>query len=179
MIKDFTLKKAADSDLAPIRMLYWKLLDSSEQYAHILQWKKDIYPADEDWKFYIDNNEMYVLCDHNDLIGAFVLTRSQSQDYRKIDWEIDAKDDEVSVVHLLVVDPDYQGRGIATAILDEIIRIAKTMGKKAVRLDAIITNKPAQKIYEKYGFIRRGQAQEYYESTGFTEFIFYEYILCY
>jgi ribosomal protein S18 acetylase RimI-like enzyme len=36
---------------------------------------------------------------------------------------------------------------------------------------------PAQKLYEKYGFVNCGTAQEYYESTGETEFVFYEYAL--
>lgn len=68
-------------------------------------------------------------------------------------------------------------RGIATAVLDELIRIAKEANKKAVRLDAIGTNKPAQKLYEKYGFINCGKAMEYYESTGKTEFVYYEYVV--
>ena len=67
--------------------------------------------------------------------------------------------------------PEYQGDGAATAALDEIKK------KKAVRLDAIGTNVPAQKLYEKYGFVSCGTAQEYYESTGETEFVFYEYVL--
>ena len=32
-------------------------------------------------------------------------------------------------------------------------------------------------LYEKYGFVNCGTAQEYYESTGETEFVFYEYVL--
>jgi len=77
----------------------------------------------------------------------------------------------------LAIHPEYQGKGIATAALDELIRIAKETKKKAVRLDAIGTNKPAQKLYEKYGFINCGKAMEYYESTGKTEFVYYEYIV--
>ena len=67
-------------------------------------------------------------------------------------------------MHLFVVDPEYQGRGIATAVLDELIRIAKEANKKAVRLDAIGTNKPAQKLYEKYGFTKMGKYKTIYDS---------------
>ena len=67
--------------------------------------------------------------------------------------------------------PEYQGDGAATAALDEIIKLAADKKKKAVRLDAIGTNVPAQKLYEKYGFVNCGTAQEYYESTGETEFV--------
>lgn len=176
-MQNLILKKAVITDLDRIRDFYWKLLDSSEKYTRILQWKKGIYPADDDWIYYIDNEEMYFIFDNTNLVGAAALTKSQSAEYRKINWSIDAEDDEVAVIHLLAVDPDYQGHGIASAALDKITKLAVNMHKKAVRLDAIATNKPAQKLYERYGFINCGTAQEYYESTGLTEFIFYEYVL--
>ena len=53
--------------------------------------------------------------------------------------------------------PEYQGDGAATAALDEIIKLAAGKKKRAVRLDAIGTNVPAQKLYEKYGFVNCGQ----------------------
>ena len=39
------LRKAKRTDIDTIRNIYWKLLDSSEEYARILQWKKNIYPV--------------------------------------------------------------------------------------------------------------------------------------
>ena len=68
----------------------------------------------------------------------------------------------------------YQGQGYATAALQELVRLAEKLGKKALRLDAIGTNKPAQKLYEKFGFANCGTEQLYYESTGLTKFVFYE-----
>ena len=97
--------------------------------------------------------------------------------YRKIHWKVKADDQDAAVVHLLMILPEYQGDGAATVALDEIIKLAADKKKKAVRLDAIGTNVPAQKLYEKYGFVNCGTAQEYYESTGETEFVFYEYVL--
>lgn len=176
-MRNLKLYKAVITDLERIREIYWKLLDSSEEYASILQWKKEIYPNDSDWITYIKNEEMYLICHDTDLVGAVVVTNTQSEGYREMKWTIDTADDEVAVVHLLAVDPDYQGKGIATATLDEIIKMAEHMEKKAVRLDAIGTNKPAQKLYEKYGFINCGKGKIYYESTGLTEFVFYEYVL--
>lgn len=105
------------------------------------------------------------------------VTNAQSKEYRKIHWRVKANDQEAAVVHLLMILPEYQGGGAATAALDEIIKLATDKQKRVVRLDAIGTNMPAQKLYEKYGFVNCGTAQEYYESTGETEFVFYEYTL--
>ena len=176
-MQDLTLKKAILANLDEIRTLYFKLMDSSKEYAHILQWKKEVYPSDKDWIAYINQEEMYLLYLDKNLVGAVAITKSQPEEYQKIRWKIVAKDNEVSVVHLLVIDPDYQGKGIATALLDEIIKMVANMNKKAVRLDAIATNKPAQKLYENYGFVNCGTEQEYYESTGVTDFVFYEYVI--
>ncbi len=111
------------------------------------------------------------------MIGAVAVTNAQSKEYRKIHWKVKADDQGVAVVHLLMILPEYQGGGAATATLDEIIKMATGKQKRVVRLDAIGTNVPAQKLYEKYGFVNCGTAQEYYESTGKTEFVFYEYAL--
>ena len=176
-MKSLKLKKASIRDLNQIRALYWSLLDSSLKYGRILQWKKNIYPNDNDWNKYIINDEMYLILEDINVIGAVAVTNAQSKEYRKIHWKVKADDQEVAVVHLLMILPEYQGGGAATATLDEIIKLVAGKKKRAVRLDAIGTNVPAQKLYEKYGFVNCGTAQEYYESTGETEFVFYEYAL--
>ena len=177
IMKNLRLKKVSIKDLDQIRALYWRLLDSSPKYGQILQWKKNIYPNDDDWNSYIVKGEMYLILKDTDVIGAVAVTNAQSKEYRKIHWKVKADDQDAAVVHLLMILPEYQGDGAATVALDEIIKLAADKKKKAVRLDAIGTNVPAQKLYEKYGFVKCGTAQEYYESTGETEFVFYEYVL--
>ncbi len=176
-MRSLRLRNISIEELDQIRELYWKLLDSSPKYGQILQWKKNIYPNDDDWTAYIANGEMYLILQDADVIGAVAVTNAQAEEYRKIHWTVKIEDQEAAVVHLLMIAPEYQGQGAATAALDEIIKLAAAKKKKAVRLDAISTNVPAQKLYEKYGFVNCGTAQEYYESTGETEFIFYEYVL--
>ena len=173
-MKHLKLVNAASDDLDTIRSIYWELLDSSEEYASILRWKTDIYPADEDWLSYIAKGEMPLIWDECNLIGAVALAKSQPEDYRKVRWTVDARDDEVAVAHLLAIRPQYQGQGYATAVLQELVKLAKKLGKKALRLDAIGTNKPAQRLHDKFGFTNCGTEQLYYESTGLTKFDFYE-----
>ena len=61
--------------------------------------------------------------------------------------------------------------------LDKLLYINKIQsknGKKAVRFDALKSNIPAQKMYERYGFKFRGIQKLYYENTGWADFLFYE-----
>lgn len=62
-------------------------------------------------------------------------------------------------------------------MIEETIKLAKTQGKKAVRLDALASNIPAQHMYQKNGFMYRGIRNQYAKNTGWTDFYFYEYIL--
>lgn len=172
-----TLTAAGLEQLPLIRNLYWKLLDSSEEYAGILQWKKEIYPADEDWIRYIQKGEMFLLWDAAALIGAVALTETQPDAYREGSWSVPSSEGEVLVIHLLAIHPDHQGRGYARAALDAIGAFARARGKRTLRLDAIATNKPAQRLYEAYGFQSCGTRRLYYESTGLTDFLFYDYPL--
>lgn len=172
-----TLTAAGLEQLSLIRNLYWKLLDRSEAYAGILQRKKGIYPADADWIRYIQKREMFLLWDADALIGAVALTDTQPDAYREGSWSVPASEGEVLVIHLLAIHPEHQGRGYARAALDAIGTFARTRGKRTLRLDAIATNKPAQGLYEAYGFHRCGTRRLYYESTGLTDFLFYDYPL--
>ena len=103
------------------------------------------------------------------------VTKSQSKDYHCINWSIDAADDEVAVIHILCVNPDYQQQGIGKRMIQESIAIAKKEMKKAIRLDALESNTPAHRLYQSLGFEYRGKQHLYAENTGWTNFLFFEY----
>ena len=49
------------------------------------------------------------------------------------------------------------------------------VNEQAIRLDALASNTPAHKIYERLGFEYRGKQHLYAENTGWTDFYFFEY----
>ncbi len=55
------------------------------------------------------------------------------------------------------------------------IRLAQSKGMQAIRLDALASNTPAHKIYERLGFEYRGKQHLYAENTGWTDFYFFDY----
>ena len=102
------------------------------------------------------------------------VTMYQGDDYHAIEWTKQLNDNEVAVIHILAVNPDFQGKGIGTMMIRESIELAKQNGKKSVRLDALASNTPAHKIYEALGFQYRGKQHLYAENTGWTDFFFFE-----
>ena len=126
---------------------------------------------------YIEQNAMYLLLDGERIAGAMAITMFQTEDYHSVKWEIDAKDDEVSVIHILAVNPNCQGNGVGKKMLNEAIRISRASGKLACRLDALASNIPANHLYQSNGFVFRGKQHWYAKNTGWTDFYLYEYVL--
>jgi len=63
----------------------------------------------------------------------------------------------VADVNTVVVNPKYQGKGIATAMFQEAFRIAKEKQIQIVRIDVETRNAPAHRLYLKVGFAEYGR----------------------
>ena len=117
---------------------------------------------------------MYIYREQGVIVGAMAVTMYQGEDYHAIDWSQQVPDEMVAVIHILAVSPGYQGKGIGSEMIREAIRMALSNGMKAIRLDALASNTPAHRIYERLGFVQRGQQHLYAENTGWTDFYFFE-----
>lgn len=89
-------------------------------------------------------------------------------------WKLEAADDEVCVVHILCVAPEFQKKGIAARTMRDVIEMSRESGKKAVRLDAMKCNTPARRLYESLGFSTAAERNWHTENAGWTDFILYE-----
>lgn len=102
------------------------------------------------------------------------VTMYQEEDYHAIEWSKQVADNKVAVIHILAVSPDCQGKGIGSEMVREAINLAKEKGMQAIRLDALASNIPAHRMYERLGFEYRGKQHLYAENTGWTDFYFFE-----
>ena len=62
------------------------------------------------------------------------------------------------VLHTLAVDPDMNGRGIGSKVIEFCVDKAQAEGSRALRVDIVPGNLPARKLYEKNGFTYAGDA---------------------
>lgn len=138
------------------------------------RWSKGKHPTEEGIKAYINEGSMYLYCERGVIVGAMAVTMYQGEDYHAIDWSQQLPDDKVAVIHILAVIPDIQGKGIGSEMIREAIRLAQDNGMQAVRLDALASNTPAHRLYERLGFEYRGKQHLYAENTGWTDFYFFE-----
>ncbi|GAB2815008.1 ribosomal protein S18-alanine N-acetyltransferase [Actinocorallia aurea] len=69
-------------------------------------------------------------------------------------------------VQTIGVSAASQGRGLGAALLTELLAEAARRGCRRVFLEVRADNEPAQKMYEKFGFVRIGVRKRYYQPSG-------------
>ena len=73
--------------------------------------------------------------------------------------------DEIHL-HNIAVRKDMQRQGIASRLLDEAIGNSRPKGARWLTLEVRLSNRSAQRFYEKFGFFVRGIRPNYYTDTG-------------
>ena len=161
-------------DLETVKVHYIKVIENTPEIEKYARWVYGKHPTDEGLRSYIENGEMYLLMDQDTVAGMVVIVMHQGLDYEAVPWAEKLENDQVATLHLLAVCPEYRERTLGNTILELAGELAKQNGKKAMRLDVLESNLPAQRMYEKAGYVYRGKQRWYAENTGWTNFLLYE-----
>lgn len=120
--------------------------------------EKDAYEGDVPWgktAFLSELNGpqpvLYLIVEHEGQAVAFIGVRFEQEDGHITN---------VAVLH------EYQGRGLATILLEEVIEAAKRSEYASLSLEVRISNMDAQRLYRKLGFVSRTVKKNYYLSNG-------------
>ena len=145
--------RAADiSEYERVRLFYYSLINEMAQLPYGAGWIKDVYPSREMIKGCVEAGEYYIAEENGSICGAMVVNHSFNESYRDFNWPTKAEDDEITVIHALGVHPKYMGKGIAKRMVRFVINKANEEGQKAIRLDVLKGNLPAEKLYSGLGF---------------------------
>ena len=169
------LYQATIEEYDSIIAFYDDVIERTPDVRKYARWLKGKHPTADGIRAYIEEGSMYLYKEQGTIVGAMAVTMYQGEDYHAIEWSRQVPDNEVAVIHILAVSPDRQGTGIGSKMVREAIELAKAKCMKAIRLDALATNTPAHKLYQRLGFEYRGKQNLYAENTGWTDFFFFEY----
>lgn len=95
----------------------------------------------------LDRAELIVAETDGRLVGSVTLYLNSRQSYQ--DWP-----DDWAVVRLLAVLPDYRGRGIGRALMEECRRRCRRSGGSTIGLHTTDVMFIARDLYEHMGFVR-------------------------
>ena len=176
-MKPVDICRANKNDYEEVRLFYHSLIDNLNPEQRYVGWKKDIYPSPEFLQRSIENGNLYLCRDGERIAGAMVLNHEYNESYKNYRWQTVADDSEVLVIHALGVHSFFHGKGYAKAMVQKAIAIAEEIEMKAIRLDVLDGNIPAEHLYQGIGFQYLTTMQMYYEDTGWTSFKLFEYVL--
>ena len=111
----------------------------------------DEYPTMENINFDFEHDCLYVLKDEEKVIGAISVNYENEFDDLKDVWLYTKDPCEIA---RLVVNPEYQNKGLGEFIIKEISKILSEKGYYCIHLAVAVNNLPAVRLYDKCGFLQ-------------------------
>ena len=173
-MEELVIRRAEMKDYETVRQFYYDVIDGFQTYEFKPMWEKDIYPSREQLKTSIGLGEYYMGLLGEKMVCGMIMNHSWNDGYDSCPWRVDAKREEVTVLHALGVLCGYTGRGFAKALVSYAIAEAKKNGGKAMRLDVLEGNIPANRLYEAFGYEKISTLSLFYDDTGWMNFELYE-----
>ncbi|AEU36408.1 GNAT family N-acetyltransferase [Granulicella mallensis] len=118
-----------------------------------LQWD-DRYPNPEVFAQDVQLSQLWVADVDGTLAGMAAITTDQSPEYAQVGWDIH---ELAIVVHRIAVDPDFAGRGIAIALMQQAETVARERGIAKLRVDTNTQNQVTQRLFPKLGYTFAGE----------------------
>lgn len=146
------IRKATFNDIEQIEDTYNEHFKHEIEYGAFTVFKKGVYPTRKDAEKAISAGSLYVYERAGSIAGSIIIDKVQPTEYAGIVWGQTLIDDEVMVIHLLMVRPSMAGNGIASSLVRYAMEMAKNNSCKVLRLDTGSQNIPAVTLYKKLGF---------------------------
>ena len=168
---------AKTEEFTRVRDFYWRLIDRMEGGKFDPGWRRGVYPSDAELQHALGRGELWLLEDGTDIAAAVIVNNDCNPGYEGLPWAVEAPPERVYVLHVLGVDPDRQGRGVARRVVEECLALARSRDAACVRLDVLGGNEPAERLYKRAGFRFVAAKKMFYEDTGWMEFRMFEFPL--
>ena len=174
---EYEIRKAVIDDIDEVTEKYNDVIDYVTQLPFICRWEKGVYPTYETALKAITEESLFVLVIDGKIAASAVLNNEYTKTYDKADWGIDLSYDDIIVLHTVAVHPSYLKLGLGRAITMFSVEYAKSLNKKAVRLDAAQQNIPANALYRSCGFTHVATVDLEFGVEGFKWSELYQILL--
>ena len=152
IIMGITIRKATATDLDAVSGIYDRIHDEIEAGRASIGWIRGDYPTRATAEASLSRGD---LCGEelNSEVGCTaILNQTQVDAYFGAPWEHDVPENEVMVLHTLVIDPSRKGAGLGQTFEAYYERYALDHGCRALRIDTNARNTAARNFYRKLGY---------------------------
>ena len=148
------IRKATAADLSVVEAIYDEIHDAEEKGIITTGWLKGIYPVRAVAESALQRDDLFVMEEDGILCGAALINQIQVDVYAGAPWKQDVPDDQVCVLHTLVISPKANGRGLGKQFVRFYEAYALRNGMPELRMDTNERNMRARAMYRRLGHIQ-------------------------
>ena len=154
---DYSIRKACEGDILAIAGIYDRILAKEEAGQATIGWVRGVYPTESFARKALGADDLFVLESEGKICATARINQEQVPEYADGDWLYpNAPEEEIMVLHTLVVDPLCAGGGYGTAFVAFYEQYAAAHGCRYLRMDTNMINAAARRFYAKLGFHESG-----------------------
>ena len=151
------IRKATTNDIPAIAAIYDEIHNREAAGETTTGWLRDVYPVRRTAEEAVARGDMFVQEDADDrIVGTGIINQLQVDVYEDGNWQYPAPDDEIMVIHTLIISRKTNARGLGSEFLAFYESYAKEQGCSFLRLDTNARNTAARSFYKKHGYTEIG-----------------------
>ncbi len=146
------IRLAFAEDVRAVSRIYDHIHDAEEANRASIGWVRGVYPTVHTAEEAITRRDLFVYEEEGQIMASGIVNQIQPPAYAEGNWAAAAAPEEVMVLHTLVVDPGWSGKGIAHAFVQFYEEYARQAGCRVLRIDTQEKNHAARHLYAGMGF---------------------------
>ena len=146
------IRKAGIKDLDAVDCLYQEIHDAESAGLITTGWIREIYPVKATAEAALERGDLFVLEEDGRILGSGIINQLQVDVYESAPWKYQAPDEQVCVLHTLVISPAARGKGYGREFIRFYEAYALRHGCLELRIDTNERNLAARAMYSKYGY---------------------------
>lgn len=160
------IKKAKAEDFDELKIFYVRMNEIINSRNNGYNPDNAVFPTDEMINKAIASEGQIIGIEDGRIVAGCIVSGEGEPAYNTAKWNVDAKDNEIWILHALRVAPEYEGRGFAKQMLSYVIDIAPKRNRKAIRLD-VLEGYSVENLYLSFGFKYIDTVEILYDDIGY------------
>ena len=149
-------RKATAQDLPAIEKIYEDIHTEEEAGRTSIGWIRGVYPTRKTAEASLLRGDLFVAEADGEVVGAAIINQQQVDVYEGADWQYAAKDEDVMVLHTLVISTQMAKRGYGKAFVAFYEDYARQHHCPYLCMDTNARNLRARAMYQKLGYAEIG-----------------------
>ncbi len=150
------IRNAEAADLPAIETIFSEIHTAEENGLVTIGWKRGVYPTAVTAEMALNRGDLFVQEDDGKIVGTGIINQQQVDVYNGANWRYAAADENVMVLHTLVISPTAVRKGYGQRFVSFYEDYARAHGCKNLRMDTNEKNANARALYKKLGYIEAG-----------------------